>query len=398
MKSILRSYSETNPEKFNLDFIYQKNNESILGYLNDICEALNILNGIEYLGSEIITNEREAKLREDKNMNVSRMNLIILKFKITGYSNKKKEELNEVITIPILFPKIINNFYFIHNGNYYFPIWQISDKDTYVVGKNERRQLVLKTLLLPIVLKFQFKEFSNIEDNLFINGRVFYLHLFSKKVNYLYYYFNKFGVDGTIEYFGYEDQIIISKELDENLKKKSWICFKSPTNFYIYAKTTEDDDLNYKNFVCSLIDIFLESKIRYKNLESEKIWKKKLGSFFTKNLNNQVEKVKSILISFERILDNRTKKVLKIEEEDKEDIYALVKWMIQNYYDLSLKDNMDLKNKRLRLYEYMINPLLMKFSKATYRMLNNKNEKKNTFEQLKSIFNIKINTITKTSK
>jgi len=398
MKSLIKEYSKTNIEKFNLDFIYKKNNENILEYLDDVSKALNILNGIEYLGSEMITNEREAKLKEDKNINISRMNLVILHFKITGYSNKKKEVLEEIINLPILFPKIINNFYFIHNGNYYFPIWQIADKDTYVVGRNERRQLVLKTLLLPIVLKYRFDEYNDINEKNIIKGRIFYLHLFSKKINYLYYYFNRFGVTKTIKYFGYKDEILISKEEDFTLSKKKWICFKISNNLYLYANKEFEqfNSLNFKNFLCSLIDILLESKIKYKNLEDLESWKKKLGNFFTKNPNNQIEKVKSILISFERILDPRTKKILRIDDKDKKNIYTLVRWMITNYYDLSIKDNMDLKNKRLRLYEYMINPLLMKFSKATYRMLNNKNEKKNTFEQLKSVFsNVKINIIIK---
>jgi len=118
MKSLLQEYSQENPEKFDLDFIYLKDKENIMEYVDDVCEALNIINGIEYLGSEFITNERESLLKEDKSINPSRMNLVKMKFRVTGHSNKQKREMQEEIEVPILFPKIIDHFYFIHNDSF----------------------------------------------------------------------------------------------------------------------------------------------------------------------------------------------------------------------------------------------------------------------------------------
>lgn len=397
MKSFLKDYSLQNTEKFNLDFIYLKDKENIMQYIDDICEALNIVKGIEYMGSEFIGNERESVLKEDKNVNSSRMNLIKMRFRVTGHSNKHKKELSEEIEVPVLFPKIIDRFYFIHNGNYYFPIWQIVDKDTYVVGHGERRQLVLKTLLLPIVLRYRLAEFKDMDEENVVKGRIFDLNLFSKKINFLYYYVTNFGINETISYFGYSEYITVL-ESPCQLTDSNSVTFQVGNKLYLAVDQDKfkEGSLDFNNFVCSMIDFLLESKPKFKNLEEGDYWKKKLGSIFTKNLNNQIDKVRSIILSFERILDARTKKVLKVSERDKEDTYAVVRWMIQNYYDLSIKDNMHLENKRLRLYEYMVNPLLRKFSKATYRMLNNKNEKKNTFEQLKSVFsNVKLNIVIK---
>jgi hypothetical protein len=103
---------------------------------------------------------------------------------------------------------------------------------------------------------------------------------------------------------------------------------------------------------------------------------------FTTNNSNKQEKGESILISFERILDCWTKEILRVKKEDKEDIYTIVRWMILNYYELIKRDNMDLANKRLRVYEYLLYGLLSKFSKGVYRILNTRNP---TFEKLKSI-------------
>jgi hypothetical protein len=60
---------------------------------------------------------------------------------------------------------------------------------------------------------------------------------------------------------------------------------------------------------------------------------------------------------------------------------------MKSYYALINKDNMDLVNKRLRLQEYIVNPLLRKFSDGTYRLLNDKLNS-GSLSSLKSLFNI----------
>ncbi len=140
------------------------------------------------------------------------------------------------------------------------------------------------------------------------------------------------------------------------------------------------------DFIISLIELFTNEKFRF-SASSTTYWEKKFGAMFTKNMNNQAEKAQKLLISFERILDSRTKKILDVPEDLKEDIYGVVEWMLSNFSDLIEKDNIHLKNKRLRLVEYIIYPLVSKFSSNTYRNFNDKS--KVTFKKLKSLFRIK---------
>ena len=65
-----------------------------------------------------------------------------------------------------------------------------------------------------------------------------------------------------------------------------------------------------------------------------------------------------------------TKKVLKVPEYHSEDIYALLRWMMQDFNELRMKDNCDLNNKRLRCNEYIASLLTKEFSKRLNRIIS----------------------------
>jgi hypothetical protein len=52
-----------------------------------------------------------------------------------------------------------------------------------------------------------------------------------------------------------------------------------------------------------------------------------------------------------------------------EDIYALLRWMMEHFQDLRMKDNMDLANKRIRCNEYIASLLTKEFSRKLNRII-----------------------------
>jgi hypothetical protein len=112
-------------------------------------------------------------------------------------------------------------------------------------------------------------------------------------------------------------------------------------------------------------------------LEDHKVWIKKISS-------NNYEKGLGILKYFGRLLDNTTKKVLKVPEYYKSDIYALLRWIMEHFNELRLKDNCDLSNKRLRCNEYIASLLTKEFSKRLNRIISLGN--KATIDNIKEIF------------
>lgn len=381
---LYKGYQESLPEKFNEKFILLRKEDNVLQYIDNICNALNVVNGVTYLGGELLTDESKFKDRGKEgdrwiSIQESRLNLITIRFKIEVDDHEP-----EVIEKSFYVPKLVDDFYFIINSSKYFPILQIVDKSTY---NNNNNAVVLKTLLMPIVIKYKNNiEVKDSNDKTY-KGKSFYIQLFKHKTNILNYFLAEHGVSKTLELFGLKKKIIFmnNTSIDDSVKE-NYLVFSINKKISLLLKKKfykEHEGKTFlKNFLVTLLELF-NNRVVLDDLENIIYWKKKLGISFTKNTNNQIQKAEKILVSFARILDNGTKSYLKVDDKYKESIYSVIVWMLTNYEKLLKKDNFDLKNKRIRLYEYLLFPLLMRFSTSTYRILNSKTI---TFSSLKSIF------------
>ena len=84
------------------------------------------------------------------------------------------------------------------------------------------------------------------------------------------------------------------------------------------------------------------------------------------------------------IIKETTKKVLKVPDYHSEDIYALLRWIMEEFNELRLKDNLDLGNKRLRCNEYIAALLTKEFSRRLNRIISMRD--KVTIENIKELF------------
>ena len=119
-------------------------------------------------------------------------------------------------------------------------------------------------------------------------------------------------------------------------------------------------------FVQSIVGALLSvttNRMSVEDLYNKEIWIKKLSN------NNTLEKGEDILVFFNRLMDETTKKVLNLDPHNKDDVYAILRWMMQNYNELRMKDNLSLDNKRLRCNEYIASLLTMEFSRRLNRLI-----------------------------
>ena len=357
----LAEFQDSQPNKFNEEIIYgMRERDNMVEYLEDTCKALETIPYIKYEGYDIITDENKFKPTDTISISDSRLTLVIFRFTIT-YNNSTVHT-----TMPIYIPKWINHYYFILNGNKYFPIYQHVETSTY----NTKNSIILKSLLMPIILQMKTTHISDISGNEY-TGRLYMINLFNHKNNLLYYFFATMGYKDTLAFFGYEKNVkIVSSDDTVDTKKRLLIPINKMYSLSV-SKVKFKNDQIFKNFVICLIDIF-GKKIDVHKIDNVDFWITKLGSIYTKNINNQTNKAQTVIMSFKRILDERTKKNLLIAYEDKYDIFALIRWMMRNFDTLMRKDNLSLLNKRLRLSEYIITPFVRKMSNSTYRVLNSK--------------------------
>lgn len=312
--------------------------------------------------------QSNPKNRRDVDIETSKLDILKLRFKLT-----KEGEEDVLIEKKLFFPRLIDNQFFIINGNRYFPIFQLVDSGTYRTNKT----VTLKTLLMSVVCRDDRGIVVEDMDGNKYSSRVINIDIFKNKINVFIYYYAKFGFEKALEYFRLNTKVIIGNQPIEGK-----INFGITKNIVMSVNKEFMENENDIALIVTLIKS-LPNRITEVKLYEQEYWVKRLGSNFTKNNSNFQDKGNSILLSFERLLDETTKRNQRLPDSEKSDIYAIMRWMSSNFVTLYKQDNMDLANKRLRLYEYLIYPLSIKFSKSMYRILNSRNV---TMEQLKSIF------------
>lgn len=383
MYHFIKEYEKEKLHSFNDDIILNmRKQDHMTSYIVDICKAIEVVPYYKFLGWEEITDENKIfdEFNRGKNKKTSikdsRLSLIRLKFRIDY-----KDE-SDTVTMSIFIPKLINNYFYIINGIAYYAIYQNVDSLTY----NTRNSVILKSLLMPIHIKSEGKSYKDIFDEEY-STNIFILNLFSKKINILYYYLAEFGYKKTLEFLGLKNKLgIVNTPKKNNISDNDKFLY-FPINKEKSVKINKElfnTNKYFKSMAFCFIDVFYKKNYE-ENRNDIDFWKIKLGSQYTKNTNTQIEKANTVLLSFKRILDNRTKKNLKIPEKDKQDIFYLIRWMAINFIKLMKRDNLSLLNKRIRFSEYQVNSFNKKMSTKTYRLLNSKSY---DMKRLKAIFNI----------
>ena len=395
--ALYAEYQDTNPEKFNEDFILLRNQDSIKDFIEYNCKALEIIEGIKFIGCEVITDESKfPKPKKQLSLEDSRFVLVKVNFKITAKENKNDpEEKTEDVSFDLFFPKLIDDFFYRINGANYAAIYQLVDSGTYSTAKT----FTLKTIFMPIIFRTDmYKSYEDTEGNVY-EDNLFVLDAFKYRTNVLSYFFAKMGFQEALDFL-LLDREDYSLDSNETPPSEDFITFKVSKDIYFhYSKQllAEPDSYEAKYFKRLLVSILnlLTVRISLDKFYEQDFWIKNLGKTFTKNSNVLVEKAESVLLSLERVLDECTINNLPEVEyyDDTKDIYAVIRWLLTSFDDHRDSDNMELNNKRLRLSEYLIYPVIYKFTTNIYRLINSKNitlkRLRNTFSNFSSMFAIK---------
>ena len=389
VSSAYARFQASNPERdFSDDLIMWRERDDITSVLADIFKALEVVPGITFNG--VTVTHDESKFPADlvyNDVEPSRLDLAHVSFTI------ELQDMRKDITLSIFLPKLLDGLFYQLNGNLYYPILQLVDRGTY----STKQTFTLKTLLMPLVFRREMtatlvdlgsppaegKEPAQRTEMLYV------LDLFRSKINVMRYYLAAKGLAGTLAFFGLDGAVaIVPREELAGVAPGEYRAYgvAGPAGLAVAAPAAwVEEDPHYRGALLATLGDALEGVPRRAVEEDDMgLWARRLGKYFTQNTNGLEEKAAKIIVSLERILDNRTRSNLAhVVPGDKEDVYGILRWMMREYRTLSQVDSMDLRNKRIRMAEYLVHPLLIKFSDSTYRLLNSKSP---TFKQLLSIF------------
>ncbi len=323
-------------------------------------------------------NKTKSKNKKDPtpSISVSRTysRLAIYKFRI-NYNGETR-----TVELPIHIPLLYDGYHYLIRGNKYSAPYQIVEGVTFT---NKEDMVVLKTMARPIKMS---RDKATIKD---IHGasystHTFFLHLTSKKVPFVLFYFARYGIAKTDKYFGCDKFIEYYDgfPIDPDPKR---IFFKFGSFFMAVDRKHFEDSYLLRQYVASVL-LLGRRGVTPDTASRVNYWITILGSSISET--KTTEKGQGLMNTFIGALDERTKETIQklVGGFPRTSMFAVVRWMFIRYTTLSAKTN-SLDNKRIRFTEYQITPLIRILYNKLYRFMNTGDRMKD-IKRLADIFKI----------
>ena len=361
-------------KRLNIPIMTKEYDLPLIEYIKDVWRSLEVVKNIKILGfdynedeSDIDINRyirvrRKKKSVKDqvkfKYINDERYGVLTVRYKVTAKAEDSRPDdtrMKETIREKkMLIPVIDSNGFMYLKGKRYSLWYQLVEKSTYTT----KDTVTLKSLM-PIGLKRSIREIEDTKGTLY-KVPLYEVYVFRKPICVLFFY-AAYGLSYALDYLHVKDVIKFVEHVPENENK---LYFQISTKLFVEVDKKIFEEMQYVQAVVGMILEITTNRLKMDLIDDKIYWVKKLGG-----IQASYEKGKDILVFFSRMLDETTKKILLLEPYDKEDIYALIRYMMMNFMNLRKKDNLDLMNKRLRCNEYIASLLTSEFSKRLNRII-----------------------------
>lgn len=385
MIKYLGQYVSEFEKDLNIPLMNKSYDRPLREYIEDAWKSLEIVKNIKILKFEYTDKESEIDInkyifkREKGKRKKDRFDFKIVNddrfARLTTYIQISTNELDpktnevlkqrKVIKKDLLIPLQDEDGYFQIKGKKYYMIYQLVDKSTYTTASS----VTLKSLMPICVTRGTVNTESVTKESITtkdIKGTEYRLptysvSVFRKPIPVILFYaangmtwaLSYLGVDNILRFIANLDKIDTDKNLYFKISSKCYI----EVNKRLFLKYT---------YVQAIVGMFIDvssNRMTVADMENKNIWIKKISN------NNSVEKGEDVLVFFNRLIDETTKKILMLSDYNKEDVYAVLRWIMQNFNELRMKDNLSLNNKRLRCNEYIASLLTEEFSRRVNRII-----------------------------
>ena len=390
MKKFIKHFKNINEDQLNMKLIKREYEDDLIDFVVNVFKSLEVIRSIQFIDytveydeskidiNKYITSRKKKKKKEEHikyhYIKSDRVFELTMRFHIEGIDNN--EFKSKIITRSILLPKKDHNNYMTLKDKKYFLLYQLVDNSTYV----SKNGITLKSLM-PIVVNTRHNTLTDCTGESF-DVVSYFLALFKREIPVFLFYFAKIGFSATLSYFAVER--IIDAVSEPYPEDEDHYHFKVNKHIYLKVRRHFFDKYQYVKAVTAMLKECMSTRTTIEDLEDIDYWTEHIGGLFTKTAHKMRDSGNSTITFFERLLDLTTKDILKVSEINKQSIYSIVRWMIQNFAELKQKNNMDLSTKRLRLNEYIASMLSMRLGESVNRLLSSQG--KATFKQVENIF------------
>lgn len=388
---LARKFNEQYREEFN-PVLFQRSNEEIIDAIIKIaksCEkdkyfTLKLLSyDVIYDYEEIYNTLREhEENRRKKNskeentydyINIKDTDLILIRLhwfvrhngiervEMKGETievNNPEDVMEELVAIP----RFVRKYYMRLSGNYYTAYYQIIDGSTYNNSTTSQAKvdtITNKTMFTPICMFRSFREMKDILTGEKMKVMEYCSIIFNTSVNAMYYLLANYGYYGTCIFL----DIDCVNVTDQPVLDPEYYCFEKNGVFISVPKFCFTEPLVQS--LCATLYAGIGKDTRANDIFDIRYWLRNLALSYK---NNNIDKGLFVLDSIDSSYDLITKEDLHLPEKDKQDIYQVMKWMIQEFTALRIKENTDISTKRVRIAKYIAHVYAMKKNSGIHRI------------------------------
>lgn len=340
-------------------------------YIFDAFKGFEILPNIKILDYDWVPDEDKYDVNDHvirrnsnknkaiKNIAETRCGVMYIDIEVSGLDKNGTMKVH-YLKKPIVIPIQDENGYYMIKGKKCYLIYQMVDKMLYP----SFGAVTIKSLM-PICVKTSKEDFTADSGEVYTIP-CYTIQIFKSAINVLLIYSN-LGITKTLNFLEV-DRFIHIESKDRSYPKTDKLlrfdCGKKSDIIVAVDKAMFEREVYVKSIVGCLVKLFEETKIKYENIDNWEEWMIIVGG------KNTIRRGIYQHIFFNRLLDDVTRKELKINEYDKQNIYYLLRWILQNYHTLWAKDNLSMVNKRLRCNEYIGSFVTAEVSKRINRIVS----------------------------
>lgn len=414
MLDYIALYPNKHKDELNMDFLKSTFDKPLDYYVIACMKDFESINNIEILEYKVIEDQDEVDINNHMiNINYKKKNLDAIpvpkynymmdsRYHEIDFKIRVKTNLHEkTIVKRILVPTLHDGVYRINNKNMKV-IWQLVDASTYsrrgnvtMKSRNPIMIYVNKSRVVPDVngVEHVLTGFSYAQDSSKKKRKNVAAARKSKMrfIDPLLLYLAKMGMKKTIDFFGMTDLVKVKRSYTKK-DEKEYHIFEC-NEVYFLVKPDAFEHPMVRSFIC--MASFLQNRdfpVTWDSLEDKEYWICRIGyigSIKSKNIISFYEKGRSTIHHVERTLSQLTIDSLRLPDVYKENGYQIIYWMITNFDVLKQRVNIDMKNKRIRKNEAIVDATLgRKIAENISKLIERKSKSKmNTMDTLLELFN-----------
>lgn len=387
----MRQFNETHREEFEPE-LFKRDNMDLVRSLEQLvrsCErdkyftlkllSFNVIWDYEDIYNTLRAHEEKRRRKNSKIensydfINIKDTDMMLVKIEwLVRHNGIERQEIDgktievvnpeEVLEVLVALPRFTKGYYFKLSGSYYTTTFQIVDGSTYnnsTASQSKVDTVTMKTMFMPIRIFRSFREIVDVRTKTPIKVIEYNSIIFNNVVNAMFYLLAHFGLYGLAQFLEIDCVSITSEPIiDEN-----FICFEKRGIYISCPKVCFQDPM--VQAMMSTIYMGINKDAQINDLFDIRYWLKNLGASFK---NASIDKGLFVLDSVDGIYDNITKNDLHLPDEDKENIYTIIRWLLREFSNLRVKENVDVRTKRIRIADYVTAVYAAKLSKGIYRI------------------------------